>query len=210
VIVPEWEIELQKEKSLWDIVKICRSEAAPPFNNRVRMFGYPFVFISAIFIVNCAGSANDVLSSLTNLSSALTALNATILGFLITGLAVFTTLSDKNLLIELAKTKKVGSSLSVFKYIYFNLLSIFAYYIAFLIITIFTNWISVIRLPISNLELDGIIFRLSILINSIIISSLWVIIADSFLRLKSFIWSVYQTFLSMLLVSSFLESMDEE
>lgn len=201
----DWQDDLAQEKSLWDAFKVTRKFPQRPFNTYLRKLGYPFtVVVSLIVGVNSAD--NDVLRSAISVSSQnLLTFSVTVIGFLVAGLSIFTSLADKKVLIELAKTKHKGTEVSVFKVIYFNLISVFVVFLTILFGSFFVGTAVPLKIRADNIDCVGIIFPSAKILNSIILSFLIVLFLEGLIRLKSFIWNIYSTFTSMLAVSSILD-----
>jgi hypothetical protein len=209
VIDEAWASSLFEEKSLWDTYRVSRKFPTTDFNKKIRKWGYPALFIIAITYCWNYLDAPSTSRGIDAASSILVSISATILGFLIAGLAIFTTLSDKKILIALAKTPQKGTPVTAFKYLYFNLLNIFVIYIKILILSAVTQVMCKISPHADPIVVSGVIFPTANLVNGAVLSFLGIAFAEGITCLKAFIWNIYATFISVLTVSAFLEEAEK-
>ena len=203
--IPDWSADLSAESSLWEAYKKARSSSRTKFNRKIRIYIYPILLVFIIILSWSAFEDHQTLSAIAALSSSAISLISTIIGFIIAGLAIFMTLSDKRLLVELAKTKQINTSISSFKYIYFNLFSVFVTYIFSLVFYIILYTASSMSIVASDLCVFGVIFPVANMLNGFFLAAMFVIGAECLIRLKSFIWNIYTIFISMLVVWDYLE-----
>ena len=202
---PEWITDLFKEKSLWATFVESGKFPTTPFNRRCHSRIFPLTFATCVILCLSFAESNELLRGIDAASYLLASIAATILGFLVAGLAIFTTLSDKRILIVLAQTPQKGTGVTTFKYLYYNLLRVFVIYIALLIISFAVQVVSKMGVAIGPIEMGGILFPLSLLWNGLVLPVLAVGFLEATLVLKTFIWNIYATFLSVLTVSTVID-----
>lgn len=206
---PDWIGDLFKEKSLWATFLESKKFPSTTFNRRIRTRVFPIAFaLLTMLFLNF--NADVTLRGIDAASALLASVTATIIGFLVAGLAIFTTLSDKKILIALAQTPQKDTQVTTFKYLYFNLLNVFLIYIWTLIFSCAANVISKMAIPIGNFETSVMIIPLSIVINAITLNILFIAFFESMLTLKTFIWNIYATFVSVLTVSTVIDAADRK
>lgn len=125
------------------------------------------------------------------------ALTLGVLGFLITGFAIFASISNADLFIALASSKYEDLPINKLQFVLFNFLRTFFVYIGLLCFSIF---IELGYGPYGPLQLLGYLILdrwpyLAVPFNLIALSTLgfWIVVA--LIELKSFIWNLYQTVL---------------
>lgn len=206
----DWKAELFTEKSLWTAYRVSRTLLRSRFNLwTIRVCFILSFSVSAIRIWNKSPVAAS--SALISISDIGFSLSSQILGFLIGGFAIFATISDSRLMVRLAQTTMPDKSLSVFKTVFYNFLSVFAIYVATLSFSLaikIGSAINVINLYryVNSDVCDYILTTL----NSILFLILSTLIALSVLRLKSFIWNIYQAFLTFMIVGDLQRQADVE
>lgn len=205
-----WIDDLFVEKNLWQASIEARDFPSQPFNRKFRRFMYALAAPCGAFIAFGLLDENTSLRGVDSASALVSSISATILGFLVAGLAIFTTLSDKKILVVMAQTPQINTAVSVFKYLYYNLLNVFLVYISSLSISSVIQVFSKIAMPLNSIEFAGIIFRTATIINSISLIILGLIFAEICIVLKSFIWNIYATFISVLTVSSVVSENEPE
>lgn len=202
---PLWISELFKEKGLWAAYLESKKFPTTSFNRRFEIFFLPISFLLALFTFWFLSDTDETLRGIDAGSYLLATVAATIIGFLVAGLAIFTTLSDKKILIVLAQTEQKGTNVTAFKYLYFNLLNVFVVYIRVLVISFFVQVAAKMAIPVKNIDLGTSSLATSDVINGIVLSVLLLLFMQSMLSLKTFIWNIYATFLSVLTVSTVIE-----
>ena len=199
---PAWITDLFTETSLWQTFVESGKFPTTPFNHLVRVWLFPTTFLICVALFWATLDSNELLRGISAASYILATVTATILGFLVAGLAIFTTLSDKSILIALAKAPQKNTNVSAFKYLYYNLLRVFVIYIAVLSLSFAVQVVANMQIQIGSIEVNGLIFHLPLLWNGIILPVLIIAFSESMLVLKTFIWNIYATFLSVLTVST--------
>ncbi len=208
-MIIDWKDDLLQEKNLSAVFHASRALPKSTFNRTV------FWLCTAISLSICALwlSRSDVAhSAAAALSAADIAFNlsAQILGFLIGGFAIFATVSDPNLMIRLAQAEMDDTKLSVFKYIFFSFLSVFYVYVLTLGLSSAVKLLSsssAISIP---EYVDGRSTDIALVsINSIVFVFVVDLSAIAILRLKSFIWNIYQALITFLVAADVMKTADD-
>lgn len=122
-----------------------------------------------------------------------------ILGFLIAGFAIFATLTKPDLFIILAQIpyKKNGqdTGISRLQFIFFNFLNVFTVILFLLSVSAFISVGFSDHSPLHFISgfLSDYFLDWFIPINSFVYSFMAVVLVDALLKLKSFIWNLYQS-----------------
>lgn len=198
----EWETDLLHEKSLLDAYRASKDIPSSIFNTRFRFVA---LVLSLLYVVANATFGVDnkrVVDAIARSAAALFGTSATILGFLIAGFSLFASLSSVVLLRRLAATPSGFGKLSVFKYVFFNFVNVFSIYLVLLsaagmlVFVTPLGWISPLEYMAAHLRSTVPVF------NSVILAVLVLIAIESLLRLKSFIWSFYQSVLITIILDN--------
>jgi hypothetical protein len=201
-----WQEDILLEKFIFDTYKKSTNIPTPQFNRKVRLFFYPFLFISNFLLVHIYQHNDLIVSAIQNLNSSILAISVSVIGFLVAGITIFTTLSDRRVLIELAKTEHEKLGISTFKYIFFNFLSVFVIFISSVILSLTYQLIGSLKIDLQIIIFKNKYIYLNLFFNGLFFAILITVATELLLKLKSFIWSIYATFISMMLVSEFLDS----
>jgi hypothetical protein len=204
-MMSNWQDDLQSERSVWDAVKESRKLVTPHFNYYVRCAAIILGGAAVLWAFHEVGriSNKSLVSLISWASSGLFTLTVGVIGFLIAGFSIFVTLADRSVLIELAQSEYESTGLSSFKYLFFSFLIVFVYYIAALMIVFVVGAFSQITW---DSELIPVTIDDATRLNIVAIFALWIIFVELMIRLKSFIWTVYSSFISQILVADFLSS----
>lgn len=136
-----------------------------------------------------------------------------ILGFLITGFSVFSSITRPEIFAALAKLPHTDGDISRLKFIFFNFLLVFIHYVAFLGLSIAVIIVAsglpspvahIIRLKICGW--DGAIYCLIVFATSVTIG--W--LAFLVMLLKSFIWNIYQAVLVVITTGDLLAQIEAD
>jgi hypothetical protein len=206
---PDWVNDLLKEKSLVEIARTAKSFTPSKFDHKMRLTfltGTPLIIAPCFW---CYLTPSQEALMVKSLASNLVAYSTTVLGFLIAGLAVFTTLSEKKIWIALAQSQVQDEKVSAFKYLFFNMLSVFIIYLLSVVCSVVVSVVAAADLRIPDVAISDWEFESATWINAITLIALAIVFFESTLRLKSFIWNIYSTFISMLTVKWLLEERGE-
>jgi hypothetical protein len=208
--ISHWETNLQQEKSLSDIYRASRIIERPTSNRAVERVSVAICII-IIFVEAIYPSDNDhLLGTISKISEILVSYTTSILGFLVSGFAIFSTITSKKLLVILAQTPYRDTKLSQFKYMFFNFMNAFTNYLAILAISAFIQIASPIGwIPPIKAAVDPIHFRVDLL-NVLIVCFFVLLGIRAFLELKSFIINLYQSVVAAIVLDHALTGPDEE
>lgn len=196
-----WEKDLLKERSLTDVFLASRQITKSRFNTIVRRLAA--VGVVAYVIVNCFwGAENEpIVAALSRSAAVIVGVAATVLGFLIAGFSIFASMASKPLFKCLAQTPHEGTNLSELKYVFFNFINVFSVYLVLLVTSGAILFLAPLG-PVTPLnDLIPVKPVLVIALNSAILALLLLVCVESALRLKSFIWSFYQSVLIAIILS---------
>jgi hypothetical protein len=206
-MIENWKDDLLKERTLQEVYFVSRKLP----KSKVNKTAYSLVSLVTVGIVSRWIYNQDVNSSAEatlELASIGFDLTVQILGFLIGGFAIFATVSDARLMTRLAQAPMEGSDLSVFKSVFFNFLSVFYIYVVTLSVCIIVRVAVALDLPqAQNIIREDCAVLAATIVNCVVFAALAILCAMAVVRLKSFIWNIYQAFLTFLSVS---EMMDRE
>jgi hypothetical protein len=198
-MIEDWKDDLLREKSLWEAYGTSKALARSTFNKWAFRSSLGLLVLVGI-VWEIRGEHEVSYSAVMSVADIAFDLTVQILGFLIGGFAIFATISDSHLMVRLAKTPMKRTGLSVFKTIFFNFISVFFIYVATLSLAVVIKVASTLQL----FDLTFLPRRAEIVavisINAVVFLFLGVAVTLSILRLKSFIWNIYQAYLTLLIV----------
>jgi hypothetical protein len=198
-MIDDWRKDLLTEKSLWQVFRKSRALDKSSFNQGVYVFSFIIgIIICAFWII--PGKINDAADAVVTTADMSFDLSVQILGFLIGGFAILTTLADQRLMINLARAPMGSSGLSVFKNVFFNFLSVFYIYV----ITLSLSFSIKVFDRINIINLYDILDRkmsdhILLLFNCLLFLIIYFMGVIAIVRIKSFIWNIYQSFLTCLI-----------
>lgn len=187
---PEWQDDPYREKSLYDVYKASAVIEPSEFNRRCMRVCY--VICTLYVAVNAYTGINnaDIIAAINRLSGSLINVTTSILGFLIAGFSIFVSSTRNENFYLLLKTRYNTTSISYFKHIMFNFLNVFTVYLLVLAASLAINtsvplgWSPLIRWEPPT--------RLITTFNSAVLGATVIGALYATLRLKSFIWTMYQ------------------
>lgn len=195
-----WKEDIFLETNLSQAYRASRKFTPNRFNQAVRCLVFAVGSIIAGLWINDAdwNGSYDALMKLSNLGFDL---SVQILGFLIGGFAIFATVTDHKLMVPLASSPMKGENVSVFKYVFFNFISVFFIFLIVLSVSLSVSIIdSITSLSTTRNALVAAI------VNSLTFVVALCLVCSAVLRLKSFIWNIYQAFLIFISVSDALSN----
>ncbi|MEA3052343.1 MAG: hypothetical protein QOG72_1246 [Sphingomonadales bacterium] len=203
-MIVDWKKDLGKEKSLRQVYRASRRLPKSDFNKFIyAISGIVITGVCTIWVVQKQVEVSY--GAVMRVSELAFDLSAQILGFLIGGFAIFATVTDDRLMVRLAQTPMGDSGLSVFKNVFFNFISVFYIFIATLSCSIAIQVISVSRIiDISTLASEECGKTLMVFLNSLTFAVMAGLMVFAVVRLKSFIWNIYQAFITFLGVSDLM------
>lgn len=206
----DWKADLTKEKNLWEVYLASTKLRKSKFNNYAYLvIGTIIGYISTNFII--FGESESAFNAVVASADVGFDLSAQILGFLIGGFAIFATVTDHRLMIAIAKAplkpqKEGDAEYTVFKNIFLNFLSVFCIFLATLAISSFVKIASQVKCgSVTAPWGDLCTSNTALYINSIAFFASSGCVAFSILRLKSFIWNIYQAFITLLATANALD-----
>ncbi|MBY5854306.1 hypothetical protein HFN51_27775 [Rhizobium leguminosarum] len=205
-----WQQRLNQEKSLFQIYKIARIVAFSKGN----VVAAVCIFLMSVMLLGVNAFTGMAVASMPALQKAINsvadtgfAFTSTMLGFLISGFAIFASISKPDVLIILAKTDYKNPRISELQFIFFNFILVFIHYIIFVGACAFIKIISGDSGPLpKGLDLastysDAIGCALTSTLLAVLLS--W--LAFVTLLLKSFIWNLYQSVLITIQIEDLLK-----
>ena len=120
-----------------------------------------------------------------------------ILGFLIAGFSIFASVTKPELFITLANISYDGTEINRLQFVFFNFLNVFSVYLVLLALSMIVQLVFSPSSPAMLLGqhiVDGYPI-LGFATNAMMLLAFGVLFVEAFLKLKSFIWNLYQTVL---------------
>ncbi len=190
---PAWVEDVFREKSLWQVYRASRVIPPNGFNRKVMSLGCA---IATLYVAgNAWGGVSNlrVLDAITRSSQSLLTIATAILGFLVTGFSIFVASTNPKIFQLLENTRYRDTGLSQFKNIMFNFLNVFSVYLVALTVSVAIYVITPLGWwpPIEYLAKKT--NKLVPVFNSAVLSIICLMALYSILRLKSFIWALYQS-----------------
>jgi hypothetical protein len=205
----DWQTRLNQEKSLFQIYKVARLVAFSKWNVYTAIA--IFVFLVVVLGVNAYTGMHvaplaSLQKSINSVADTGFTFSTTILGFLISGFAIFAGISKPDVLIILAKTDYKNPKISELQFIFFNFILVFLNYIIFMCSCALVKITSADGGPLLR-GLDMISEYSSALgcsVTSVIFALFLSWLAFAALLLKSFIWNLYQSVLITIQIENLL------
>lgn len=201
----DWKKRIFIEKSLWEVYRLSRTVLPKPKSNRTIFWLFAAMFLGlfvwGVYDGGTRYAAQDGLKFLRFAAVQGMSLAIGILGFLIAGFAIFASVTRAELFIALANIpyKKNGTETGInrLQFVFFNFMNVFTVYIGLLAVCMAV----VIGLsedsPIVQMGAPASAWCPKLLTIAIFLSfgllGLWIV--SALLKLKSFIWNLYQTVL---------------
>jgi hypothetical protein len=186
----EWSDDVFKEKSLYDVYKASKVIEPSEFNIGCMKLSFVLCALYVAFNLYTGVKNDEVISAIGRISSSMITMVTAVLGFLIAGFSIFTSLTPKETLRDLIKTRYKKTDISYFKQIMFNFLNVFTVYLVLLSVLIAINaacplgWSPLIEFHVPDWVVSAF--------NSVVLSGIALGSIYAVLRLKSFIWTMYQ------------------
>ena len=210
----DWQTRVTKEKSLLEVYWKARKIASPKHSWKIA--GVIFVVLFGFLIsdwyfnlelVSFCGMFNFV-SKIGEIGFAMT---TAILGFLITGFAIFSTFARVETFVALARIPYKETEFCRLQFVFFNFLLIFIHYLAFLTfsisIKIFLPTLEFVNELISPFwsHWESFVWWPAAIFTSLSLSWLVYII----LLLMSFIWNLYQAVLLVIVTDDYVTQINQ-
>lgn len=201
----DWKKDVFRQKSLWQVYQISRKSFPRRGSSKAifsifLLLGLAFTVWGAFFgknvytIGQSAQLVHDVVDGCFVFA-------LSILGFLVAGFSIFASVTKVDLFILLAqlpyKNEGKETGLSRLQFIFFNFLNVFSIYLWLLAFCLFVKIGFSPQSPVTRAsEMLSTLYPIVVLtINFFAASLLTVWLIDALLRLKAFIWNLYQAVL---------------
>jgi len=195
-----WIDALFAEKTLYQVYRKARKVASTRFNFGVALCVFCVLFISMCLRIWFFGEPLSYVGAIIttrNIAATGFTYSISILGFLITGFAIFSSVTRPQVFLLLAMIPHKDSGISRMHFIFFNFLFVFVHYICFLMACTFVVVLLAAKGPFSDL------MKILADWHPFIVSyggGVFVALGVSWLffllmLLKSFIWNIYQSIL---------------
>lgn len=190
-----WEDDIFREKSLWDVYKASLVISPSAFNRRLLVAGY--LIAASYVLANFATGVDnkEVVDAIQRLSSAILTISTAILGFLVTGFSIFVASTPKGTMKTLLGTRYKNTNISYFKQVMFNFINVFSIYLVSLAVSIATSTVTPLGISPFLWKFRFEIWSMAPMFNSIVMALMSILALSATLRLKSFIWNLYQALL---------------
>jgi hypothetical protein len=211
----DWREKVTEENSLWEVYRKARKIASSKAN-RVAALG-AFLLLLALFIIDINFGLNLV--SVTDMTKIVGqigeigfALTTAILGFLIAGFSIFSSITKPEIFSALAKLAHKDSGLSRLQFIFFNFLLVFIHYLAFLAFSIaikifLPTLMGAVGLAASHWAPPAIVIWGTAAVGTAIAIS-WLVFL--IMLLKSFIWNIYQAILIVIVTGDLIAQIEKD
>lgn len=211
----DWRDRVTEEKSLLDVYWKARKIASSRANSLAAALAF-LILIALLFIdwYFCIGlvSTRDISKLALQAGDIGFALTTAILGFLIAGFSIFSSITKPEIFAALAKLDHKGSGLSRLQFIFFNFLLVFIHYLAFLAVSIAIKLLLPFAVEVANLIEE----RLELPALAIwwgagtIVSAIVAWLVFLIMLLKSFIWNIYQAVLVVIVTGDLIAQMEKD
>ncbi len=188
--------ELTKEKKLFDVFKLSLNIEASIFQKSFISIIFFILYLNACFLEDDLGVLLKTVRDWSNIGFSF---SITTLGFLITGFAIFTTVSKPDMMLAMMGHYKKKYKMSTLKYILITFMKVF---IGFLVVSFL--YIFVIILGKENGFISNLFsyYEVNEIYKCIVIKIAYILIGTSFIYLlfllKSFIFNIYATVMMFL------------
>jgi len=197
----DWKATIFEQKSLWEVYNLSRTTLPKPRINRIIFWSSAIIFIGfflwGIYDGGKHYGSEDAVKFLRFSAGQGLSLSIGILGFLIAGFAIFASVTRAELFITLANINYKQTNINRLQFVFFNFINVFTVYIGLLVFSLLLSVGLVDGSPFALLGglLEAIYPRAvyPVLLLMIGVLGLWII--SALLKLKSFIWNLYQTVL---------------
>lgn len=200
-----WKDEIFAQKSLWEVFRTSRAALPrPKINSYIFWISVAIVAAFLVFLVVDGGrnfTDRDAVTFLRFVAGQGTSLSVGILGFLVAGFAIFASVTRAELFITLAKIpyKRDGEKTGInrLQFVFFNFINVFTVYMSLLalclvIVVLFSDRSPLLVLASNVLAPNPVAPILAV---GSLTGILLLALITAILKLKSFVWNLYQTVL---------------
>lgn len=215
----DWKRELFKQKSLWQVYWVSLRILPRSRGNTRIVLGILLLVAStqlvAYFLPDRLYRIEHTAEFVHSVSDASFVFALSVLGFLIAGFSIFASITRVELFIALAnipyRKHDIETGLNRLQFIFFNFINVFSVYFVLLAMTLF---LGVGYSNGSPLRTFGSLLALKypdlcMVVNIVASSAFLVVLAEAVLRLKSFIWNLYQSVLLVIVTSDEIATDDD-
>lgn len=211
----DWRKKVTAEKSLFEVYRKARKVGSSLNNFAVAIIVFIcFLLIGGADYSLCLGifhmgALGKLIGQTADIGFALT---TAILGFLIAGFSIFSSITRPEIFAALAKLDHKSSGLSRLQFIFFNFLLVFVHYLAFLTVSIVLK----LGLPFApdfaraaktfGMLPDTAAWWSVVALSAILLAWLVYLI----MLLKSFIWNIYQAVLVVIVTGDLIVQLEKD
>jgi hypothetical protein len=197
--IVDWQQDLTREKSLWQVYRLARRFRATVFNTGARLAGLilltGFCVLNEFYYSRGLVPLRDLADTVRSWADEGISFGSQVLGFLVAGFTIFATMTKPALFRALAQVSQPKEEVSCLKFIFFNFMLVFIHYVSFVASCILIKMFGTPR------GLTTVLLRKvsdgSDNLKAIVIYFAFVGVGLWFLQililLKSFVWNVYQS-----------------
>jgi len=186
----DFQDDIFNEKSLYEVFRASKQIERSKFNTAVIRLT---TCLSLMYVIAnyWLGVENEyVISAIQRLSAAIITATTAILGFLIAGFSIFVSATPISIFRMLIMTRYENTNISYFKQIIFNFLNVFTVYLIAMAVALAVN--TICPMGWVPFMIGKFSYHTVSTFNSSIVAALSMLTVYSILRLKSFIWTMYQ------------------
>lgn len=211
----DWRDKVTEEKSLLDVFWKARKVASAKSNRLVAVLA--FLVLLVLFFIDqhfefSLFSADAMSRLIAQAGEVGFTLTTAILGFLIAGFSIFSSITKPEIFAALAKLDHKNSGLSRLQFIFFNFLLVFIHYLAFLAVSIAIKMF----LPVVVEAASLIEVRLAVphavmwWVGATLIAFVLAWLVFLVMLLKSFIWNIYQAVLIVIVTGDLIAQLERD
>lgn len=211
----DWRDKITEEKSLLDVYWKARKVASSKGNRLIA--GLTFLLLLTLFLTDkhfgLGLFSSEAMSKLIEQAGDIGfTLTTAILGFLIAGFSIFSSITKPEIFAALAKLDHKDSGLSRLQFIFFNFLLVFIHYLAFLAVSIAIKlflpfFVEVVSLVETRLAVPHSVVWWAVEV-LIAIALAWLVFLV--MLLKSFIWNIYQAVLIVIVTGDLIAQLERD
>lgn len=197
-IIENWSKDLSAEKDFFAVMAISWKDVGDKKDLYFTLILFLFCLIvsSVLYSVQPYRLSAPLAAGLAvQWSSVGISLSSSILGFIIAGFSIFSTMTDRKLFHILAKIKKEGRGISEFKFVFYNFLYVFWHYLFYLLLCILVLVLASKGAPVWRLAKEFYPNKIIDFLSVIFCSALAIYTIHVVFVLKNFIWNLYQSIL---------------
>jgi hypothetical protein len=211
----DWRDKVTAEKSLFEVYRKARKVGSSRSNFVAAVIALiGFLSIASIDHRLCLGifPMDKLANFIGRLADIGFALTTAILGFLIAGFAIFSSITRPEIFAALAKLDHKDSGISKLQFIFFNFLLVFVHYLAFLATSIAVKlWLPLAPAFNRALEVHWMLPAMSLWWSAVGLSAIllaWLVFL--IMLLKSFIWNIYQAVLVVIVTGDLIVQLEND